>query len=80
MVKVRLSRWGKKNRAFYKIVVTDHRRPRDSGYIESIGYYNPYATESEQLLQLDQEKLDYWKGKGAQVSSRLKALLKKKAS
>lgn len=37
---------GRKKRPFYRIVVTDSRKRRDSGWIESIGYYNP-AIESE---------------------------------
>ena len=38
---VRLTRMGRKKAPFYRIVVTDSRKRRDSGWIESIGYYNP---------------------------------------
>ena len=38
---VRLTRMGRKKKPFYRIVVTDSRKRRDGGWIESIGYYNP---------------------------------------
>ena len=41
MTTIRLARIGRKKRPFYRIVVTDSRKRRDSGWIESIGYYNP---------------------------------------
>ena len=40
-VKIRLQRHGKKNFAFFHIVVADARSPRDGRYIEQIGSYNP---------------------------------------
>ena len=36
-VKIRLQRHGKKNFAFFHIVVADARAPRDGRYIEQIG-------------------------------------------
>lgn len=76
MVVIRLSRAGAKKRPFYHIVVTDSRRRRDSNYIESIGYFNPIARGQEVRLHLEVEKLDYWKGVGAQLSDRVAALAK----
>ena len=40
-VKIRLQRHGKKQRAFYHIVVADSRAPRDGKFIEKLGVYNP---------------------------------------
>ncbi|MGZ3942484.1 MAG: 30S ribosomal protein S16, partial [Bacteroidia bacterium] len=40
-VKIRLQRHGKKNRAFFHIVVADSRSPRDGAFIEKLGVYNP---------------------------------------
>ena len=40
-VKIRLARHGKKDYAFYHIVVADSRAPRDGRFIERIGSYNP---------------------------------------
>ena len=47
-VKIRLARHGKKNHAFFHIVVTDIRSPRDGRYIEQIGVYNPNTTPTPQ--------------------------------
>ena len=40
-VKIRLQRHGKKNFAFFHIVVADSRAPRDGRFIEQLGSYNP---------------------------------------
>jgi small subunit ribosomal protein S16 len=66
---VRLTRMGRNKKPFYRIVVTDSRKRRDGGWIESIGYYNP-LTEPE-TVNVDQERLDYWKSVGAKLSDRV---------
>lgn len=76
MVVIRLSRAGAKKRPYYHIVVTDHRRRRDSNYITRIGYYNPLASGSENRLHLEFDKLSYWMGVGAQMSDRVASLAK----
>jgi len=69
---VRLTRMGRKKRPFYRIVVTDSRKRRDGGWIESIGYYNP-LTEPE-TIKFDEERLAYWMGVGAKLSDRVKRI------
>ena len=76
MVVIRLSRAGAKKRPFYHIVVTDSRKRRDSNYIESIGYFNPVARGQEIRLHLEVDKLTHWQGVGAQMSDRVKELVK----
>jgi small subunit ribosomal protein S16 len=76
MVKIRLARGGEKKKPFYSIVATDSRKRRDSAYIERIGYFNPVARGQEVRLSLEEERLDYWQSKGAQVSDRVKQLVK----
>ena len=76
MVVIRLSRAGAKKRPFYNMVVTDSRKRRDGGYIERIGYYNPVARGQEVPLHLEMDKLEHWLSVGAQVSDRVKALIK----
>ena len=76
MVTIRMARGGSKKRPFYKIVVTDARKPRDSGYIERLGFYNPRATGQEVRLELKQDRVDHWLKEGAQVSTRVATLLK----
>jgi small subunit ribosomal protein S16 len=76
MVKIRLARGGAKKKPFYSIVATDSRKRRDSGYIERIGYFNPVARGQEVRLTIEEDKLEYWTSKGAQISDRVKQLVK----
>ena len=76
MVKIRLARGGAKKKPFYSIVATDSRKRRDSGYIERIGYFNPVARGQEVRLTIEEDKLDYWTSKGAQISDRVQQLVK----
>jgi small subunit ribosomal protein S16 len=76
-VHIRLSRAGAKKKAFYRLVVTDHRSPRGGRFLENIGTYDP--TKDPGLLLVDQERLAYWRGKGAEVSDTVGRLLKRKA-
>ena len=72
-VKIRLSRHGKKNHAFFHIVVTDSRSPRDGRYIEQIGTYNPNTNPASIVLNSD--KALYWLGVGAQPSDTCRRIL-----
>ena len=76
MVTIRLARGGAKKRPFYHVVVTDSRRPRDSGYIERLGYFNPVARGQEVRLHLEQPRVEHWLAQGASTSDRVKHLLK----
>lgn len=76
MVIIRLSRAGAKKRPFYYLVATDSRNPRDGRYLERLGYFNPIAAGGETRLFIDQERVSYWTGVGAQTSDRVIRLLK----
>jgi small subunit ribosomal protein S16 len=76
MVVIRLSRAGAKKRPFYHMVVTDSRKRRDGNYIERIGYFNPVARGKEVRLHMEMDKLVHWQGVGAQLSDRVRALMK----
>jgi small subunit ribosomal protein S16 len=74
MVKVRLARAGAKKRPYYHIVVTDKENPRDGRFIEQIGTYDPSRPIEE--ARVDHPRLDYWVGVGAQVSDRVRDVVK----
>lgn len=76
MVTIRLARGGSKKRPFYNVVVADSRRSRDGRFIEKLGFFNPMARGGEIRLRLEQERIDYWKGQGAQASERVASLIK----
>ena len=75
MTVIRLTRMGRKKKPFYRVVVTDSRKRRDGGWIESIGYYNPVTKEKD--IKIDEERLNYWLSVGAQMSPAVKRITKK---
>ena len=75
-LKIRLSRGGAKKRPFYHVVVTDSRNKRDGRYIERLGFFNPIASGKAERLSLNEERIQYWLGHGAQTTERVVTLLK----
>ena len=67
-----MTRMGRKKKPFYRIVVTDSRKRRDGGWIESIGYYNPVSENKD--IKVDEERLNYWLSVGAQMSPTVKRI------
>lgn len=76
MVKIRLARGGAKGRPFYHVVVTDERNKRDGRSIERLGYFNPLAVGADKRLELDVGKVRAWVAKGAQLSDKVRVLVK----
>lgn len=75
-VKIRLNRMGAKKNPFYRIVVADSRAPRDGRFIEVLGNYNP--SQNPAVVNVDEEKVLDWMGKGAQPTDTVKNLFSKK--
>jgi small subunit ribosomal protein S16 len=75
MVKIRLRRMGRRNKPFYRVVVTDSRSPRDGKFIEIIGHYNPLTDPAS--VSIDEEKALKWLRYGAQPSDTVRSLLGK---
>ena len=75
MLKIRLRRAGSKHAPFYRIVVSDSLKTPLAATVEQIGFYNP--TKEPVQLKLDRERVDYWVGKGAQLSDTVRQLLKR---
>ena len=75
-LKIRLSRGGAKGRPFYHIVVADERKPRDGRNIERVGFYNPIAAGKDVRLQLDADRVKAWVAKGAQMTDKVRWLMK----
>lgn len=75
VVRIRLTRMGKRHMPFYRIVVVDSRKKRDGAYIESIGYYNPLREPAQ--INLNVERATEWILKGAQPSDTVADILSK---
>ena len=76
MVKIRLRRMGAKKAPFYRVVVADSRFPRDGRFIEVLGNYDP--SQNPAVVNVDEEKVLDWMGKGAQPTDTVKNLFSKK--
>ena len=74
-VKIRMKRFGSKNRPQWRVVVSDAKSPRDGRFIEEIGYYD--ALPKEDIFVVKQDRLDYWVKQGAQMSVALKSLVRR---
>ena len=72
-VKIRLQRHGKKNFAFFHIVVADSRSPRDGRFIEQLGSYNPNTNPA--TIILDADKALKWLNVGAQPTLTTRRIL-----
>lgn len=75
-VHIRLARAGTKKRPFYRVVVTDHRSPRGGRFLENIGTFDP-AKEAG-LIDVNDERLTYWRSVGAQPSDTVRDLLRRR--
>jgi small subunit ribosomal protein S16 len=73
MVKIRLSRRGKKHAPFYRVVVADARSPRDGRFIEKLGWYDPRRKE----LKLDLSRIREWISKGAKPTPAVEKLIER---
>lgn len=73
MLKIRLTRKGKKNKAFFRLVVAEHTSPIKGRFLEALGYFNPHTKEKN----FKPDRVKYWIEKGAQCSDTAHNLLAK---
>jgi len=73
MLKIRLARAGKRNMPFFRVVLTDHTRPSQSGFKEILGFYNPISKE---FKIKDVEQVKKYVSHGTQISPRVQKLMK----
>jgi small subunit ribosomal protein S16 len=75
-LKIRLARQGRKKAPYYAIVVADSRAPRDGNFIEKVGIYDPrQPKDSDNRVKLNNERIQYWMGVGAQATERVSFFL-----
>jgi small subunit ribosomal protein S16 len=72
MLTIRLTRRGKKNQPFFKIVVIDKRRSSTGGRaVDILGFVDPLKKRKS----IDKDKVLYWIKNGAQPSDTMRNLL-----
>ena len=57
MIKLRLKKYGRKQRPCYRIVAMDSRVKRDGKAIEELGFYNPLTNETHLKFQTNYPRL-----------------------
>lgn len=74
-VRIRLARYGTKNRPFYRLVAADSQAKRDGRFLEQLGTYDPLANPAE--VHLKGDRIKYWLSVGATTSETVGHMLKK---
>jgi len=70
---IRLARTGARKQPHYRVVVIEKERARNGRPVEIVGTYNPRTNPAS--VELKHERIDYWRSKGAQMSSRMSKIL-----
>jgi len=73
MLRIRLTRVGKKNSPAYRVVIADKRRAVKRKFIEIIGHYNPTLNPKE--IVINKERALFWMQNGAQPSDTVNNLM-----
>jgi small subunit ribosomal protein S16 len=76
LLKIRLSRVGKKSQPSFRVILQEHTSAVKGKFIEELGFYRPVSKDKEFSFSL--ERVNYWISKGAQPTDSMAVLLKKK--
>lgn len=71
MLAIRLNRTGKRNRAYFRVVVQEHTKAPGKRHVEIVGSYDPH----KKTTILKKDRILYWIGQGAQVSDAVHNML-----
>lgn len=72
-VKIRLSKLGKKNRPYWRIVALEERSKRDGSFLEDLGTYDSFK---HQVIQIHLDRIQDWVAKGALCSPTVARIIK----
>ena len=65
MLKIRLTRIGKRNQPEFRMVLVEAKRSAASGRcVENLGYYNP----RKKVKTIEKDRVQYWLSQGVQLS------------
>lgn len=76
MVKIRMSRIGRRNAPEYRICVYESTTRRNGPVLENLGHYHPRLKDPKKKVVVDADRLQHWVAHGAQVSEALAAVLR----
>lgn len=78
MVRIRLQRYGRTNRPFYRIAVIEKRVRRDGPCLENLGFYDPIEKDAAKAIRVNDERVKFWLAKGAQPTDTLMDMFAKR--
>jgi small subunit ribosomal protein S16 len=76
-VRLRLKRFGRTHRSFFRVSAVDARNSRDGRVLEELGYYDPNNKDPARQVKLDLDRIKHWLSVGAVPSQTVRDLLKK---
>ncbi len=76
-VRIRMKKFGRRHRPFYRICAIDGHRARNARVIEELGTYDPMLPEVDARAILKADRVKYWLSVGAQPSDKVNVLIKK---
>ena len=74
MLRIRLTRVGKKKQPSYRIVVIEKKNARNGRFVEIVGHYNP--RQEPAVVEMKADRIQYWLGKGAQPSDTVRSFIR----
>lgn len=77
MVRLRLKRFGRTHRPYYRLDAMDIRTKRDGKPIEELGTYDPLEKDESKQVKINAERVNYWLSVGAQPTPTVRSLLKR---
>lgn len=72
---IRLRRMGGNKKPFFRVVAADERSSNTGRMLETLGWYDPKQKGTN--YKLDLERLEFWRGRGAQISDTVRSLVRK---
>lgn len=72
-VRIRLSRFGRKKKPFYRVVAVDSKAPRETRVLQYLGWHDPLKKETN----LNAPAIKKWLSTGATPSETMESILKK---
>ncbi len=75
-VVIRLARFGRPHKPYYRVTVADHKAKIKGRFIEVVGQYDPTPKGKAKGLTLDMERVKYWISHGAKPSDTVRSLIR----
>jgi len=71
MLRIKLSRKGKKNQPFFRLIVLERSKDPRGDFLEDLGFYNPLTKQAS----FKGERIKHWISKGAEPTGSVHNLL-----